>query len=84
MIGRRLGIANHVKQLGLRYHKIAGHRVDPGTKLLTQGRETVIFVAACLYLACRIEKSPHLLIDFADAINTDMFKIAQVYNVIRG
>ncbi len=50
------------------------------------------FAAACLYLACRIMKSPHLLIDFADAIKEDksaqasyelMYKIAGVYEIIR-
>ena len=28
-------------------------------------------------------KSPHLLIDFADAIGKDMFKIADVFNLFR-
>ena len=39
--------------------------------------------AACLYMACRIEQSPHLLIDFADAINVDLFRIAEVFNKFR-
>lgn len=83
-IGRRLNIAKHVRDLALRYHKIAGHRL-PGEqkKLLTQGRKTTLFAAACLYMACRIERSPHLLIDFADAINEDMFKISDLYNTIK-
>ena len=50
---------------------------------MTQGRETKIVAAACLYMACRIERSPHLLIDFADAINEDLFRIAEVFNKFR-
>lgn len=37
--------------------------------------------AACLYIACRIHQSPHLLIDFSDAIQMDMFKIAEVFKI---
>ena len=76
-MGRRLGIQKHIVELGFRYHKIASH------KSMTQGRETKIVAAACLYMACRIERSPHLLIDFADAINDDLFKIAEVFNLFR-
>ena len=52
-------------------------------KSLTQGRDTKIVAAACLYMACRIEQSPHLLIDFADSIKVDLFKIAEVFNIFR-
>ena len=76
-MGRRLGIQKHIVELGFRYHKIASH------KSMTQGRETKIVAAACLYMACRIERSPHLLIDFADAINDDLFKIAEIFNLFR-
>ena len=49
--------------------------------VLTTGRETQIVAAACLYMACRIKNSPHLLIDFSDAIQVDMFKIAKVFKI---
>jgi transcription factor IIIB subunit 2 len=49
---------------------------------VTTGRATKIVAAACLYMACRIKKSPHLLIDFADAIQVDMFRIAKAFKVI--
>ena len=76
-MGRRLGVAKQIQELGFRYHKIASHNS------MTQGRETKIVAAACLYMACRIERSPHLLIDFADAINEDLFRIAEVFNKFR-
>ena len=46
---------------------------------LTQGRQTKIVAAACLYIVCRMERKPHLLIDFSDAIQEDLFKIAEVF-----
>ena len=81
-ISQKLGLQKSIRDLGLRYHKIASHS-NYEKKSLTQGRETRIVVAACLYMACRIERSPHLLIDFADAIKEDMFRIADVFNKFR-
>lgn len=33
-----------------------------------QGRRTQYVVAACLYSACRMEKTSHMLIDFSDLL----------------
>lgn len=43
---------------------------EDGPKLpnFVLGRRTEYTQAACLYLACRIAKTNHLLIDFADAL----------------
>jgi len=35
--------------------------------------------AVCLYIACRVQKSPYLLIDFADCTQIDMYRLGQVY-----
>ena len=32
-------------------------------------------------MACRIKKQPLLLIDFMDAFNVDMFKIAELFKI---
>eukprot|EP00957_Ditylum_brightwellii_P061944 4701082-Ditylum_brightwellii.AAC.1 len=37
-------------------------------KNFTQGRRKAPVTAACLYIACRMEKSQHMLIDFSDAL----------------
>lgn len=34
----------------------------------TQGRHTSHVIAAAMYIACRREKTPHLLIDFSDEL----------------
>jgi len=39
-----------------------------------------LVAAVCLYTACRVDKNaPYLLIDFADAIQTNMYQLGQVY-----
>jgi transcription factor IIIB subunit 2 len=35
----------------------------------TKGRKSGLVVAACLYVVCRMEKTAHMLIDFADALS---------------
>ena len=55
--------------------RLGGHYVDSAHRLFTiaveknfvQGRRTVHVVAACLYIACRQERSQHMLIDFLNS-----------------
>ncbi len=35
---------------------------------LTRGRRSFTVSAACLYITCRMEGTPHLLLDFCDVI----------------
>lgn len=35
----------------------------------TRGRRTEYVAAACLYVACRLEKTTHMLIDFSDFLH---------------
>ena len=54
--------------------RLGQHYVDSAHRLFllavqrnfVQGRRTSHVVAACLYIVCRTEKSPYLLIDFSD------------------
>ena len=41
----------------------------------TQGRKAKLVCAACLYVACRYQKNPTMLIDFADLLQTDVYII---------
>jgi transcription initiation factor TFIIIB Brf1 subunit/transcription initiation factor TFIIB len=45
----------------------------------TQGRRTAHVVAACLYIVCRREKSPHLLIDFAEALSANLYTLGACF-----
>lgn len=53
-----------------------------------KGRRMTNVCCACLYVVCRTERSPHMLIDFADVLETNVFvlghtflKFAQVLSV---
>eukprot|EP01088_Endostelium_zonatum_P014578 TRINITY_DN3255_c0_g1_i1.p1 TRINITY_DN3255_c0_g1~~TRINITY_DN3255_c0_g1_i1.p1 ORF type:complete len:648 (+),score=232.26 TRINITY_DN3255_c0_g1_i1:54-1997(+) len=43
------------------------------------GRRSQHVYGACLYAVCRRTKTPHMLIDFADAIRCNVYKIARTY-----
>jgi transcription factor IIIB subunit 2 len=45
----------------------------------TQGRRREIVCACCLYICCRLERSPLLLIDFADALQVNMFTLGAAF-----
>ncbi|KAE8199015.1 hypothetical protein CF335_g4264 [Tilletia laevis] len=50
---------------------------DPSNFVL--GRKSDITVASCLYLACRYENRPLMLIDFADSIGENVFTLGRSY-----
>ena len=41
------------------------------------GRKQSHTVASCLYIICRQEKSPHLLIDFSDALQINIYVLGK-------
>jgi transcription factor IIIB subunit 2 len=43
------------------------------------GRKQLHVVAACLYTVCRQEKSPHLLIDFSDALQINVYVLGNTF-----
>ncbi|KAL7471799.1 hypothetical protein ACHAXS_012121 [Conticribra weissflogii] len=61
--------------------RLGNHFVDAAHRLytvaveknFTQGRRRAHVVAACLYTACRQEKSQHMLIDFSDALQINVY-----------
>jgi transcription factor IIIB subunit 2 len=62
-IGQRLGLRNHVIDEGKRMFQLAAQRN------FTTGRKTSHVAAACMYIVCRRDKEPYLLLDFADALH---------------
>ena len=40
-----------------------------------QGRKTQHVIAACLYTVCRREKTAHLLIDYSDVLQTNVYML---------
>lgn len=49
------------------------------TNNFTKGRKSQYVVACCLYIACRQEKSSHMLIDFSDVLHINVFTLGQSY-----
>lgn len=45
----------------------------------TRGRRTNQVAAACLYLICRQDAKPFLLIDFSDALQVNVFTLGAVF-----
>ena len=67
--------------------RLSSHYVDGAHRLFTvavernfvQGRRTSHVVAACLYIACRQEKSQHMLIDFSDALQVNVYTLGTCF-----
>ena len=68
-----LTIQNSVVEYAKNCYRIASN------KKFTQGRETKLIVGALLYLACRHEKTKHLLIDFSEVLGINLFSIGIIY-----
>eukprot|EP00929_Paragymnodinium_shiwhaense_P010315 TRINITY_DN114914_c0_g1_i1.p1 TRINITY_DN114914_c0_g1~~TRINITY_DN114914_c0_g1_i1.p1 ORF type:complete len:585 (+),score=145.28 TRINITY_DN114914_c0_g1_i1:158-1912(+) len=43
------------------------------------GRPTRLIAGACLYIVCRRNRTPHLLIDFSDALSVPVKKLGSIY-----
>ncbi|KAI9365962.1 cyclin-like protein [Zopfochytrium polystomum] len=45
----------------------------------TKGRRGNNVAAACLYIACRLEKTPHMLLDFSECLQTNVFVLGATF-----
>jgi transcription factor IIIB subunit 2 len=67
--------------------KLKGHHIEAAGRIFLlavqhnfiQGRKTQNVVAACLYIICRREKTPHMLIDFSDVLQTNVYVLGHTY-----
>ena len=66
-------MSHYIVEAGQRFFKLAYE------KNFIQGRNTKHVAAVCLYIACRKEKTPHLLIDFSDVLQTNVYILGSVY-----
>ena len=72
-IGHALQIPEHVVESALRHFRSAL------TNNFVKGRKSQHVLCACLYLACRQSRTDHMLMDFAEAINVNVFYIGATY-----
>uniref|UniRef100_A0AAV1VN79 B-related factor 1 n=1 Tax=Peronospora matthiolae TaxID=2874970 RepID=A0AAV1VN79_9STRA len=67
--------------------RLGDHYVDSSFRLyalalqrnFTHGRKKQTVIAACLYVVCRRERSPHLLIDFSDKLQINVYVLGGVF-----
>lgn len=48
----------------------------------TRGRVRSHVVAACLYMTCRLENTSHLLLDFSDITQVNVFDLGRTLNFL--
>lgn len=73
-VASRLRLQSHFVDTAHRHFTIAVE------KNFVQGRRTTHVVAACLYIACRQEKtSQHMLIDFSDALQVNVYTLGTCF-----
>ncbi|OVA11333.1 Transcription factor TFIIB [Macleaya cordata] len=68
-----LNVAGGVIDEASRYYKIA---VD---RNFTRGRRTSLVAAACVYITCRENKKPYLLIDFSEYLGMNVYMLGAVF-----
>ncbi|KAG8035391.1 hypothetical protein G9C98_006837 [Cotesia typhae] len=70
---KQLSMSDHQVELATNFYKQVLHRN------LTRGRKQILTYAGCIYLTCRIEKTPHLLIDISDITQIDVYELGRTY-----
>jgi len=72
-IADRLQLSQQVQEAGQRMYRLA---VELN---FNTGRPTRFVASACLYIVCRRNRSPHLLIDFSDVLQSPVKRLARFY-----
>ncbi|CAG7815405.1 unnamed protein product [Allacma fusca] len=72
-VAQVLRLNQHCVDVAFNFFKMALH------KQLTKGRKNALTIAACVYMTCRIEGTPHLLIDFSDVVQMDVYALGRAY-----
>jgi transcription factor IIIB subunit 2 len=72
-VASRMRLGNHFVDAAHRLYTIAVE------KNFVQGRKSPHVTAACLYIACRQERSQHMLIDFSDALQVNVYTLGTCF-----
>ncbi|KAI9528698.1 transcription factor TFIIIB subunit brf1 [Dissostichus eleginoides] len=73
ILGHQLQMNKHCLDTALNFYKMAL------TKHLTRGRKSAHVIAACLYLVCRTEGTPHMLLDLSDLLQVNVFILGRTF-----
>lgn len=73
----KLSLSNNNVEVAFRWYKLCL------ANNLTKGKSILYTLSACIYISCRQEGSPHMLIDFSNILRIDMYQIGKVYLKIK-
>ncbi|XP_036431213.1 BRF1 RNA polymerase III transcription initiation factor subunit a [Colossoma macropomum] len=72
-LGHQLQMNQHCLDTAFNFYKMAL------CKRLTRGRKSAHVVAACLYLVCRTEGTPHMLLDLSDLLQVNVYVLGRTF-----
>lgn len=75
-LGHQLQMNQHCLDTAFNFYKMAL------AKHLTRGRKSAHVVAACLYLVCRTEGTPHMLLDLSDLLQVNVYVLGRTFLVL--
>ncbi|XP_053358087.1 BRF1 RNA polymerase III transcription initiation factor subunit a [Clarias gariepinus] len=75
-LGRQLQMNQHCLDTAFNFYKMAL------CKRLTRGRKSAHVIAACLYLVCRTEGTPHMLLDLSDLLQVNVYVLGKTFLVL--
>lgn len=74
MVAQAIGmVADHYSEAASRWYVLALQHQ------FTRGRRAPNIIAACLYIVSRQEKTPHMLLDFADVLQTSVYSLGGTF-----
>ncbi|XP_072350352.1 BRF1 general transcription factor IIIB subunit b [Scyliorhinus torazame] len=72
-LGNQLQLNQHCLDTAFNFFKMAV------SKHLTRGRKMSHVIAACLYLVCRTEGTPHMLLDLSDLLQVNVYVLGKTF-----
>ncbi|XP_026079341.1 BRF1 general transcription factor IIIB subunit a [Carassius auratus] len=75
-LGHQLQMNQHCLDTAFNFYKMAL------CKHLTRGRRSSHVIAACLYLVCRTEGTPHMLLDLSDLLQVNVYVLGKTFLVL--
>ncbi|XP_074547546.1 BRF1 general transcription factor IIIB subunit a [Halichoeres trimaculatus] len=75
-LGNQLQMNKHCLDTAFNFYKMAL------MKHLTRGRKSTHVIAACLYMVCRTEGTPHMLLDLSDLVQVNVYVLGRTFLVL--
>uniref|UniRef100_A0A3P8PEU5 Transcription factor IIIB 90 kDa subunit n=1 Tax=Astatotilapia calliptera TaxID=8154 RepID=A0A3P8PEU5_ASTCA len=76
IVGNQLQMNQHHMDTALNFYKMAL------IKHLTRGRKASHVIAACIYMVCRTEGTPHMLLDLSDILQVNVYVLGRTFLVL--